>query len=351
MKELYKIGAYKTADNLLELSSRMKEKDGAVLVFVHKSVDGDCVGSGCAIAQILRALGCSAHVAMPEPLPPFMSFLNVEDLLFYPGKDIKSPEDLKISGKTFSAALSVDCSEGNRMGDAGYLYDMFPDSVSVDHHEVTHLDSDLKWVEPKASSACEMVFYCAQALSERTGRPLEELVDKRTACCLMAGMVTDTGRFTYTNTRPETLTTAGSLMELGGNITDVCYNLFDRKKKAEFYISNNACVNAEFYAEGKIAISVVTREMFEKFGAGTDDIADVVSRLRDVDGVELAIVLRETDEGKIRGNLRAKSYFDCAEFASGYNGGGHKKAAGFTIDEGDIAAIKEEIIERATGLL
>jgi phosphoesterase RecJ-like protein len=196
-----------------------------------------------------------------------------------------------------------------------------------------------------------MVFYCAQALSERTGRPLEELVDKRTACCLMAGMVTDTGRFTYTNTRPETLTTAGSIMELGGNITDVCYNLFDRKTKQKFRLSAKARLEVQFYYDDKFAMTVVPYSQFVEYNAGPDGVDDVVSAMRDIDGVELAIVLRELESGEIRGNIRSQDYFDCSKFAEIYGGGGHLRAAGFTAKNIDIYKLAEEIVSKVQDAL
>lgn len=140
-------------------------------------------------------------------------------------------------------------------------------------------------------------------------------------------------------------------MELGGNITEVCYNLFDMKTPSEFAISSAACSSAEFYCGGKLAIVKVTSEMFRKFNAGHDEISDVVSRLRDVGGVEFACVLRETDGETIRGNLRSKTDFDCSVFAEKYGGGGHRRAAGFTVKNKDIDELAEEIISEASKFL
>ncbi|MBO4243333.1 MAG: bifunctional oligoribonuclease/PAP phosphatase NrnA [Clostridiales bacterium] len=348
MNEIYEEGAYRTAGNILDLASSMKENDGSVLVFIHKSVDGDCVGSGCAVAQILRRLGVTAYMAMPEPLPFSMGFLDVEDMLFYPEGDEK---EVFPGGKKYSAAISVDCTEGSRMGCCGALYEMFPDSITIDHHEITELATDLKWIMPKSASACEMVYHMGLAVAEMLKVPVDQIIDTKAARCIMAGVVTDTGRFTYSNTRPETLAVAGELMKLGGDISEVCYNLFDRKKIPEFYLSNAACVGAELHFGGKMAMSVVTRDMFLKYDAGDDDIADVVSRLRDINGVELAVVLRETEDGKIRGNLRSKSSFDCSAFAGEFNGGGHKRASGFTIENGNINDIAKQILDRAETML
>ena len=86
------------------------------------------------------------------------------------------------------------------------------------------------------------------------------------------------------------------------------------------------------------------------FGAGPDGVDDVVSAMRDIDGVELAIVLRELENGEIRGNVRSQEYFDCSTFAAGFGGGGHVRAAGFNAS-GDINELAEEVIKRVQATL
>ena len=85
---------------IMEKVDDLKKTDGAFLVFPHKSVDGDCVGSSCAVVSLIRNLGGNAWVCMPEELPTNMSFLGVEDLLFYPGEDFLKG-DLKVYGKHY----------------------------------------------------------------------------------------------------------------------------------------------------------------------------------------------------------------------------------------------------------
>lgn len=350
MNILYAENATRMAKRIIEAANSLKASGDTILVFPHKSVDGDCVGSSCAVVLLFRGLGAKAYVCMPEKLPENMSFMNVEDCLFYPTADFKAGD--KIDGSSYSMRMSVDCSEGHRMGDCGAIFDSLDTvALDIDHHEVTNLTDDYKWIEPKASSACELVFYAASKVAEELNVALDKVLSPKAAQALLTGIVTDTGRFTYSNTRPETLTTAGCLMELGGNITDVCYNLFDRKKPQEFMISNTACVNAELLLDGKLAITCVTEEMFAKFNAGKDDIMDVVSRLRDIDGVELAVVLREVENGGIRGNLRSKESFDCTALAGIYGGGGHKRASGFTATGLTMEELKNDVIGRAQSLL
>ena len=349
IKELYADEALRISSLMLEAAEEVQEADGAVLVFIHKSVDGDCIGAACAAASIFMSMGVITKVAMPEKLPENMAFLGVDDLLFYP-EDFDS-EEIMVDGKKVLKVMSVDCTEGDRMGDCGKIYNRFEDAITVDHHEVTELRNDRKWIEPQASSACEMMYYVAHQTAEMLAGELKDIIDERVAACIMAGIVTDTGRFTYTNTRPETLEVAGSLMQLGGDIGKVCYNLFDRKTPAEFMISNTACTRSEILADGKMAICCVSEKMYEEFGATKDDVSDVVSKLRDIDGVEFAVVLRDAGEDSIRANLRSKATFDCSEFAAKYGGGGHKRAAGFTVTGKDLDSLKAEVVAEAAKLL
>ena len=350
MKNIYLEGASRMAGLIIDEAEKLRKSDGAVLVFPHKSVDGDCIGSSCAVASVFRSLGANAWVCMPEKIPNNMSFLGVDDLLFYPPEDFLQG-DMLVNGKHYETAFSVDCTEGHRMGGNGKIFEYYEDAYDIDHHEVTHLSDPLKWIEPKASSACEMVFYVISQIARIKGVELSLLMDQRCAGCLMAGIVTDTGRFTYTNTRPETLETAGVLMEHGGDITKVCYNLFDMKTPEEFAISSAACSSAMFYCNGRLAIVKVPQRMFKQYNAGSDDISDVVSRLRDIGGVEFACVLRETENGTVRGNLRSKTEFDCSEFAERFGGGGHKRAAGFTVEGIDIDELCDQIIREASAFL
>ena len=204
---------------------------------------------------------------------------------------------------------------------------------------------------PEASSACELCFYVSCKIAEIMGKERSEVIAPLAARCLMAGMVTDTGRFTYKNTHSETLTSAGELMELGADVSSVCYNLFDRKKKAKFMLSAEARSRVEFYADGRFAFVTVPYELFVKHGAGPDGVDDVVSSMRDIDGVEVAIVLRELESGEIRANIRSQDYFDSAAFAEVYGGGGHVRASGFTVRGRDLNELAEDVKANVLGRL
>jgi len=354
MRERYKEGSARSAKNILSVIDKAKKNDEAVLIFLHRSVDGDCVGSASGICSIIRSFGAAAYVAIPESLPENMKFLGIDDLFFRPDGGSHLAEEFKISGtlagRKICAAIATDISESSRMGVCGEIFDSVKDKTVIDHHASVTTRSDNLWIDPEASSASEMVFYVAEQISGMTGKELKDILTPNAAKAVLAGIVTDTGRFTFKNTRPETLESAGLLIELGGDISEVCYNLFDRKTKQKFLLSAKARSEVKFYCDDRFALTVVPYSQFVEFNADPDGVDDVVSAMRDIDGVELAIVLRQLESGEIRGNVRSQEYFDCSKFAEGFGGGGHMRAAGFTV-YGDINETAEEIIKRVQATL
>ena len=355
MRERYKEGSLRTAKNILSVIEEMNDKNELVLVFLHRSVDGDCVGSACGIVSIVRSLGVDSYVAIPEELPENMEFLGISDYLFYPDGDTELAKEFKsdgtIGGKKAGAAIATDISDSSRMGISGEIFDSIGTKIVIDHHASVTTRSGNLWIDPDCSSASEMVFYVAQQISQLTGKDIKDILAPNAAKAVLAGIVTDTGRFTFSNTRPEALESAGALIDLGGNISEVCYNLFDRKSKAKFRLSAKARSEVRFYCDDKFALTVVPYEQFKMFGAGPDGVDDVVSAMRDIDGVELAIVLRQLENGEIRGNIRSQEYFDCSSFAAGFGGGGHIRAAGFTAVDYDLESLAEEVIKRVQAIL
>ena len=84
MRERYEEGSARSAKNILSVIEKAKENDGVILIFLHRSVDGDCVGSASGICSIIRSLGVSSYVAIPESLPENMRFLGIGELFFRP---------------------------------------------------------------------------------------------------------------------------------------------------------------------------------------------------------------------------------------------------------------------------
>ena len=323
------------------LLKKLDETEGPVCIFLHASIDGDCLGSACGLSEVLKNLGYETKVCIREKIQYKMSFLDVDEYVV----NVEENPGIKPA-----LAIAVDCAEGSRMGAAGKLFDACKNKMIIDHHRSVSLEGDEFWIVPEASSAAELVYYLSCSLAEITGKRREEVISRKAADLFMAGLVTDTGRFSYSNTRPETIKAASELMELGAQIAPIMYWFFDWKTKSELLISSEAASRARFDLDGKIATTVVTDEMFKEFNADREDIGEVVSRLRDVEGVCLAMVFREQADGSIRVNIRSADPFDASVFAERYNGGGHVRAAGCTVCDRDIYELRDEMVREAAKL-
>ena len=325
-----------------EFIKRLDACNGPVYIFGHKNVDGDCIGASCGLCEVLRNLGYESKVLIGEDLPEYMDYLSVSDYL------IRVNEG---DNYTPSLAIATDCAEGHRMGITGKFFEECDNKLVVDHHASVTIDADNYWIVPDASSASELTYYLSQELCRLKGRDEKEVITKNAAILFLTGIVTDTGRFAYTNTNPETLEVSGELTRLGATISPIMFNCFDRKSQGKLKITSLACLKAQYAYDGKIATSIVTDEMYEECGAGLNDISEVVSRLRDVEGVVVAIVLRQADNGQVRVNVRSHAPFDSSKFAEEFGGGGHVRAAGCTVNGKDIFELREEMVKRAIELL
>lgn len=330
-----------TAKVLLELLKGTSKK---VLIFIHKSMDGDCIGASCGMCEVIRNLGFDAGVVIGEEVIDKAAFLKLNDYV------IPLLDDASIDSAEVDVAIAVDSSVSSRMGDVGRVFDKASKKVIIDHHQTSEGSGDASFIVPEASSASELSYYVALELAKIAKKEVSELVTNRAAQFFLTGIITDTGRFSYSNTRPETLVASSELMKLGAEISPVMYWFFDWQSKEELRISSYALSNARFDYDGKIASVAVKNEWFERFNASIDQIGSVVSKLRDVDGVVAAFVLRELPDGKVRVNMRSLAPFDCVKLATQYDGGGHIRAAGCTV-EGEIEMIREEIVNKAIELL
>ena len=332
MKSKYVADASRIAERIMSEASSGRP----FVMFVHKSVDGDCMGSSCGMAQVLRNMGYEADVAMQEDLPGSMEFIGVEDLLFFPDRHGMMPADY--------TAFAVDCSDGDRMGSCGALFSASGHQIIVDHHITVEITGDSIWIDGGVSSASEMCYYISLKLEEMTGK---HLIDPRAAQCFLMGLITDTGKFTYTNTKAETLISAGELMDRGADPSPICYHQYDWKRVEDFKMSAEIRQRVEFYCGGRLAIAKAYLKDYEKYGASREAIDELPSTLRDLDGVWLSVVVRETAD-RIRVNLRSGDNFNCAEFAKSHKGGGHIRSAGYSVEYSEgltIDDVTETIIE------
>ena len=320
------------------------DKEKEVQIFPHARVDGDCVGTAVALASSLVKLGYRAKVVLECEIPPRLAFMEVpSDLITVVSENIEK-EVMARQGMAFA----VDCSEGHRMGGAENTFEHAEKKVVLDHHVSSSPEAELAYVDGKSASCAELMYLLLKEWETTTG---QTLVGRFEADCLMVGIQSDSGRFSYENTHASSFRIAAELMERGANVTDNAYHLFDETCEGKVRLHGIAMANMELFADGRIALTKITKDMMEKTGAPEGAADGIVNVLRDIDTVLAAFVVRENEGNEIRVNCRTKEGFDAAEFAQTMGGGGHRRAAGFSAKNMDIDAFAEKIVAEACAFL
>ena len=318
--------------NLKDLSTEFKtlvDNSQNIAVASHLNPDGDNLGSVTAMIGLLIKLGKNPVFILDDIIPASFKFLPN---LSY----AKNPEE--ISDK-FDLFIALDSSDEDRMGDKvkGIFY-ASKKTINIDHHFSNKNYANLNIVDDKSPATCELL--------ARIFKSLQLELNKDIATSLFTGLSTDTGSFKYSSVKSETFSIASELFKYDVDINEVTVNIYQSRSRQKTDLLIRAMNSIEYFDEDKIAVVFVTKDDMEKTRAAKSDADGIVEFVRDIDIVELAVLLKEKDDC-IRLSLRSKSYIDCTKIASKFNGGGHIRASGGTIDYTDLEKAKAEVVKFA----
>ena len=296
---------------MINLDSILREKN-SVGIAGHVRPDGDCVGSTLAMYNYIRKYFPNIDVKLYlEPIPNIFKFLkNSENIC----------NDC-VEENQFDLFISLDCGDTGRLGTAAKYFEGAKETLCIDHHISNCAFADNNYIEPHASSTCELIF-------ELIGK---DKIDKEIAECLYTGMVHDTGVFQYSCTSAKTMAIAGILMDKGIDYPKIVDDTFYTKTFNQNKILGFALLQSQLYLDGKCILSVVTKKDMEKYDVLPKHLDGIVNQLRVTKGVTLAVFMYESEDGSFKVSTRANDSFDAADLAVHFGGGGHVKAAGFTL--------------------
>ena len=303
--------------------------EGATSVAVagHIRPDGDCVGSCLATYLYVKNNypGMKVSVYL-EPIPKIFLFLSGA------GEIQTSCEEDHV----YDLFIAQDCGDERRLGDAAKYFRTAKRTACVDHHISNDSFADENYIFPEASSTSELVF---SLIGERN-------MTKEIAECIYVGIVHDTGVFQYSCTSSRTMEIAGKLMECGIDYSKIIDETFYAKTFEQNQILGKALLSARRYLDGKMIASVVTMEDMEQYHVLPRHLDGIVNQLRVTKGVEAAVFLYELEKGDYKVSMRTNPSVDAAVIAQKFGGGGHMRAAGFSM-EGEPEEIIRTIIEEA----
>ncbi|MBA3366746.1 MAG: bifunctional oligoribonuclease/PAP phosphatase NrnA, partial [Actinobacteria bacterium] len=294
----------------LETAAQAIRTHGRFLVSSHENPDGDALGSLLATTLGLQQLGkdVSMYLYGDGPLPREYAFMPLEDL------ERHLPEDA-----LERVLIAVDCASETRLGPDPALLGRAPLVINIDHHHDNTRFGGVNVVVPGASSTGEIV--------RDIFRELDVQLTPEIAEALYIALVTDTGRFQYTNTSPRALRLAAELVEAGADVRRVFQGVYESIQFPKLKLLARALERARILEGGRLIVSHLLRTDFRDVGAAEPYSEGIIDLLRAVEGADMAALIREPprDDGPTRKvSLRASAdEFDVSAIARKSGGGGH----------------------------
>ncbi len=295
-------------------------KNRVFLLTTHVNPDGDGLGSQSALYCALKAIGKKVLVVNHDPLPPRLSFLPFASA--YQASDTLPSHDV---------CFVMDAGDFTRIRD-NVRREEFQALVNIDHHYSNDHYGDVNLVDPGACATGEIVYHLIKAM----GIPL----NKGIAESLYTALATDTGGFRYSNTTPQVLRLAAEFMEAGADSAWISDRIFSNISPEALELVRISLASIEIHENGRIASIQLSQAELADSGATDEDSENLVNFVRKIDGVQIAIFLKERPDGQTKISLRSKTDANVALVAKKFGGGGHSYAAGAIYSGNRSSALK-----------
>ncbi len=283
-----------------------------ILLIAHMSPDGDTLGSCFALYSALSTNGKHVQVVCEDPVPSLYAFLPFSETLTPPEQALPA-----------EAVICVDCADIARTGRCEPLFRAAKATLNIDHHGTNDNYADFNYVKQAAATG-ELIY--------RVITELQLPISKRIASCLYAAIAADTGNFAYSNTTPDTFRITAELLDAGLDLPDLNRRLFRTVPFQKLKLQALTIDKTNLYEDGRIGLACLTLDEIASCGAKAEDTEGIIEMIRDIASVEIAMLLRESEGDAVRVSLRGKTCADVSKIATQYQGGGHKFAAGCTLN-------------------
>jgi phosphoesterase RecJ-like protein len=307
----------------------------SILISSHVNPDGDAIGSILGTALTLAAAGKHVLAVNPDPVPWTFQRLPRAGL-------VRAWSSLTAFGRP-DLWLALDSADEERLGLPSELRPMLTGVpvVQFDHHATNTRYGTFNIIEPDTAACCQQM----TLFLEGEGYAIAD----DAANCLLCGLVTDSGNFRFNSVSTETFRAAAALTSAGAR-PGVIDRLLSVRRFASTKLWGLVLNTLELLQGGRIVTAYVTRPMFEQVGLGEEGTEGLVEAIRNIEGVDVAILFREEPEGDIKVSFRTTEVIDATILAVVNGGGGHARAAGCTVP-GPLDAARRRIIDQTVQLL
>jgi len=289
-----------------------------ILIMVHQKPDGDALGSGLAFSEFLDTLGKANDFFSLGPIASSADFL--------PGRKKIKSDFGKIALSDYDLLIILDCGDLKQTGIETELRALPPNLpiINIDHHRTNENFGVLNILDPESSSTAEIVF----ALFETLNFP----ISKDAATLLLTGLITDTANFSNPATTFASLEAAGKLLSRGAKLGEISSNVLQNKSLDVLKFWGIILSRLSENKELGVVTTVITKEDLDLANLDEEALDGVTNFLNNLKGAKIVLVLKALEDGKIKGSFRTTTPgIDVSRLAKTFGGGGHAKAAGFTI--------------------
>ncbi len=301
----------RTSGKMIDRIASVLKADDRFLIVTHVSPDGDAIGSLLGMHLALKEMGKQSWPFLSDDFPDTFRFLpGSRDLLLDTAAVPNAPNWI----------ISVDAAEASRIAGDISLFRESARLINIDHHTTNPLFGELSFVEPHATSTAELVL----RVLKKAGYRLSPDVGK----CLYTGLITDTGCFRYEGVDNHTLEVGAEMLASGFDSYDVTRPLFEEFPIRRLYLERLVLERLELLLGGRLALSSLYSDDFERLGAHMSESENLVNRLRENQGVVVGVLLTKFSDELTRVSFRSKDTLDVAAVAKTLGGGGHARAAG-----------------------
>ena len=282
------------------------------LIATHINPEGDAIGSQLALAMALEQFGKTVYCYDRDGVPEICRFLPTWERVHR-----------ELPAEIPPLVIYVDADRLERCNLSVAQLSSARDFVRIDHHSGGMNEGLLTIVDPTAAATGELIYALLPALGAR--------VTPQIATCLLAALMVDTGRFSYTNTTPTTLHTAAELVAAGADLTTIVDWTWGRVSFPASKLLGFALSSLQLSPNGQVAWAVLRQEDFQSVNANAEDTEGIIDHIRAVRDIQVGALFSEKT-GLVRVSLRSNGAVDVARIARFFNGGGHAKAAGLTYE-------------------
>ncbi len=302
----------------------------SIYVVAHENPDGDAIGSSFATYLGLKQIGKDVKVIMKKCSDSFKFLPHIEDAIQSVEKD------------EYDLLICVDSSDKTRLDISEEDFNKAKKILMLDHHKKVNPYGDINCIDETLPAAAEIIYNFLKEINVE--------ITKDIATYIYTGIMTDTGSFNYSSTKASTLRIAADLVDIGIDFSDICKRLNDTIKEAKLKLISKSINNMEVYFDGKLRYTYIDYDTILSLGIDDEDAEGMTNYLRMVEGTQVAVYVRGRSDGTSKVSMRSSGEVDVSKIAIAFGGGGHERAAGYTI-KGDINKAKSELIEMIEGMV